>query len=843
MLVNKSRPSITGTTHTLPFHQLSPREFERLCLWLVQREGYERAEHLGAVGSEQGRDVVAWREGRRWVFQCKRVQSFGPRDALAEIEKILALPADQQPADLLFIVTCDVSANTRQQARERCVGGMMCHFWARTELDALVKRCPDIVDEFFQVAERNIIQRILGTGPDERRALRNRRAMLELVRSFWVKGVLEQSLHGAAMIDLGMEERIDAVVRPWDMVLHLPDRPNRELPPGTKILDIFDEMNQSLLILGKPGSGKTTMLLELARDTIARAEEDLTQPIPAVFNLSSWSKKRQPLADWLVEELNTKYNIPKRIARPWIENDDLLLLLDGLDEVAEKHRDACVEAINEFREEHGLAPMAVCSRVADYEALTERLVLQGALLLQSLTPEQIDRYLIDAGDELLTVRGMLRQDPILQKLAQTPLMLNIIVLTCQEVPSDDPKALATTHARRRYVFDTYVKRMLRRRGVDQLYSRERTVHWLVWLARQMSQNAQTVFLIEGLQPSWLSLDTQRRLHTICVFLVTVLSAGLPSGIAAGHIGRTLTAGRVDQAFGLAIGIAFGLTTFLASRRLFGIREGAAVGGAFGIALVLGLPTGKTYGLIQGITIGGITGGIIGVTFTLVGNLLLGGRTRREISHIELFDRLSWSWPRFVFGLMLGMTMGVILELCASVGRGEPFSWMVHRLSSLLAGNEDFWLRYELIVGLTLGPIVGIISGFTGYRVEQTVLPNQAIWRSLRNAVLAGSFTWLTVAASIGVNSVPAFGLRGGILVGGCTSLAFGVSVGAFLGGLAVLQHCVLRFLLAVSGDIPWNLVCFLDYATERIFLRKVGGGYIFIHRLLQDYFASLYKDQ
>jgi len=73
------QPSITGTTHTLPFDRLSPRDFERLCLWLIEREepalpvpsaaegslskGYERAEHLGAAGSEQGRDIVAWREG------------------------------------------------------------------------------------------------------------------------------------------------------------------------------------------------------------------------------------------------------------------------------------------------------------------------------------------------------------------------------------------------------------------------------------------------------------------------------------------------------------------------------------------------------------------------------------------------------------------------------------------------------------------------------------------------------------------------------------------------------------------------------------------------------------
>ena len=31
--------------------------------------------------------------------------------------------------------------------------------------------------------------------------------------------------------------------------------------------------------------------------------------------------------------------------------------------------------------------------------------------------------------------------------------------------------------------------------------------------------------------------------------------------------------------------------------------------------------------------------------------------------------------------------------------------------------------------------------------------------------------------------------------------------------------------------------------AERIFLRKVGGGYIFVHRLLQDYFAELWEKE
>jgi len=64
------------------------------------------------------------------------------------------------------------------------------------------------------------------------------------------------------------------------------------LPPDTKIVDVFDEMGQNLLVLGEPGSGKTTMLLELARDTIARAEKDSDEPIPVVFNLSSWTDSK-----------------------------------------------------------------------------------------------------------------------------------------------------------------------------------------------------------------------------------------------------------------------------------------------------------------------------------------------------------------------------------------------------------------------------------------------------------------------------------------------------------------------------------------------------------------------
>lgn len=176
----------------------------------------------------------------------------------------------------------------------------------------------------------NLVQKVTNfvLGDDtEKRNLRDRQDMLKLVKSFWVKGVLEQSLRGESLIKLSFKKLEDEVENPWNKVLQLSNRDDHPVPSKSeKIIDVFDGLErQCLLILGEPGSGKTTTLLELARDTINRAENDLVSPIPVVFNLSSWVNRKTNFADWLVNELNTKYNVPQKIGLRWIENDDLLL--------------------------------------------------------------------------------------------------------------------------------------------------------------------------------------------------------------------------------------------------------------------------------------------------------------------------------------------------------------------------------------------------------------------------------------------------------------------------------------------------------------------------------------
>jgi predicted NACHT family NTPase len=232
--------------------------------------------------------------------------------------------------------------------------------------------------------------------------------MLENVRKFWVEGVLENSLHDAAMIDLGMKPESGAVDNPWDTLIRTPSGEERMVDES--IMQVFDRMNGKLLILGDPGSGKTTTLLTLARDLLVRAEADEAHPLPVVFNLSSWSENQPPLTEWLVEELNSKYQVPRKVAQKWMDDDELLLLLDGLDEVAETVRDACVEAINQYRSEHGFVDVVVCSRIVDYEALAGQLKLNGAIVIQPLDEDQIVTYLDALGADVAVVRELIARD-------------------------------------------------------------------------------------------------------------------------------------------------------------------------------------------------------------------------------------------------------------------------------------------------------------------------------------------------------------------------------------------------------------------------------------------------
>src|SRR6266700_2090432 len=335
-------------------------------------------------------------------------------DYCYEIEMQRALERHQRgEARVIPIILRPVDWRTSPFARLQCLprDGKAVTTWQN----------PD--EAFLTIAEglRRVIERQqIPVRPLSHVEQQNRTRLMKRVRTTWIEGVLEHSLHQAALIALDLLEQPDALANPWHFEVQETDRSPRPLPGGTSIVQVYDEAEGELLILGEPGAGKTTLLLELARTLLQRAEGGERHRLPVVFHLSSWAqeKERQPLAKWLVEELTTKYQVPRKPAQVWVNTDQILPLLDGLDEVTSNVRAACVDAINVYHQEH-MVPLIVCSRKTEYFAQTRRLTLRDAVTVRPLTAQQIDDYLSNAGGQLAAVRVALTEDKELQELATT----------------------------------------------------------------------------------------------------------------------------------------------------------------------------------------------------------------------------------------------------------------------------------------------------------------------------------------------------------------------------------------------------------------------------------------
>lgn len=808
------------------------------------------------------------------------------------------------------------------------------------------------------------------------RAENDRQRMLKRVQSYWISSVFHP-VSNALLMTLTLQMRPNAISRPGRTqipVLHH-DSWGR-MPPGTKITDIYEEADGALLILGEPGAGKTTLLLELTRSLLERASIDDSQPIPVVFQLSSWTEKCHTLEEWLIQELNTSYLIPMSLARTWVVHNQISPLLDGLDEVKSRARSACVEAINTYRQEHGFVSIAICCRSSDYAALPFKLMLTSSVLIKPLSPQQIDDYLVQGGTNLAAVRTALQIDPMLQHMASTPLMLRILALAYQDMSIEEVLAVDNQEERRRMVFEQYVQRAIERKA-SQTYSMQTTIQRMSWLAQHMQAHNQNEFYLEHLQPDWLESRMQTRYRNTVIRVVFGINFFIDAGLFAcfrgdsepdqpglfywlgGHgFGNTIL-GWMSPGLGggLKGGASLAMMIFLAEvivvliagqghftgntretfYRLFhGFISALPIGFLFGLIVAIGSGALFTaiYDLADGFVQGGGTGLFEGILVWLMIGLIRGlspgqhsARIKKE--HVRwthhyfrfrsLVDRLincvlfmvcamlgmtsiyslqaQTIQPSFLLaGTLLGMGIGAVFglgnttelmpDLGVTIKPAETVAWSWQRVSEHLAANikaglllggaiafptvlslsvassifygPSYAWRYGLIYGLIFGLVNGVAAILTGILnsgwssdvlsddQRQYMQPDQGTRNSLKHA-------WFS-ASRFG----PIGGIVGGLCCGLCFwlagvpgwpililgfiliySIVFSIRFWTAYGGRAFIEHLVLRWYLARAGVLPWKGISFLDYAAECSLLHKVGGGYIFAHRLLLDYFAHI----
>lgn len=704
--------------------------------------------------------------------------------------------------------------------------------------------------------------------PSLAKQMRNRQAMLRKVRAERIDAWMAHLPNDKPSIALTLQERPDLVTSPLHSQVQELARSPRPLPSDTSLTSLFEEQG-GVLLLGAAGAGKTTLLVELARDLLDQAEYDECQPIPVIFNLSSWAGRRLPLADWLVAELDAKYGVSRQLGRAWIADAQIVPLLDGFDEVPRAQRIAAIAAINAFRRDHGLISLAVCSRSDAYLDSESKLHLPTAVVVEPLTPAQIKDFLIQAGPDLARLDTLLEHDIVLRDLVTVPLMLNIAAVVYADPACSLTEAGGVAVERRAHLLKAYVAKVFRRSRVETRYTPQQTIRWLVALARLMERH-DSHFFIEQLQPAWLFAWWQRLGYNMGVLFT---AAGLWMVVWAGVFGLTLreifevelsrivghelgfaSALFLTSVGGATVGLSLGLTWWLFA--VIGSWAGGAVaalrrrsrrpdlpwmqaallwrglaglaGGACGAALGFGAGWlfSNTLESLGWVTLIGLTGGATSCVFALRG---LG---------IVSADEIRWSFRLVVVGLLFGLLMTAVTVAVGQVVIGAA--------GSVVSGIAP---ALSLALGIVFAALLG---GKTSERIETRRVPNQGIRRSLRTGAIVGLVLllaiWPAPLVSVGVTLwvnglapvdvlavlsnplIQRFGLWMGLLFGLIGGLAFG--------GLTVIQHGVVRLLLWMSGAIPWNYARFLDYAAERTVLFSIGGGYLFIHPLIREYFAA-----
>ncbi len=222
---------------------------------------------------------------------------------------------------------------------------------------------------------------------------------------------------------------------------------------------------------------------------------------------------------------------------------------------------------------------------------------------------------------------------------------------------------------------------------------------------------------------------------------------------------------------------------------------------------VGLIGGLLIGLIYGLTTGWIGVGIGGVSY----GLILG--FSQEIYPIVSFKfSLEYAKVRLVESVLEGLWWGLVYGVIDAL------------ICGLIWGLEEgIWGMIDAVIW---GLVEGLIWGVSVPEFKNTTVSNQGMRESAANAgtfTLIGGVAWLLlyllvlllVDEPIDPNSLLLDGISNGLF--------FGI----YIGGLACLQHGVLRLILWWNGYIPWNYAKFLNCAAQQGFLVRVGGRYRF----------------
>ncbi|WP_405392448.1 helix-turn-helix domain-containing protein [Streptomyces sp. NBC_01102] len=587
-----------------------------------------------------------------------------------------------------------------------------------------------------------------------------------------------------------------------------------------------------LVVLGRAGSGKSILAVRFALDLLdARTRNER---VPVIFSLGAWNPTTVALRDWLIARLLRDYphlarRVPsgKTLAADLFDDDLVLPVLDGFDELAEDLRAPALEALNLAQ-----LPLVLTSRHAEFTAAVREahapLAAAVVLELRDLDLDDLRGYLprtdpafhepADTGGQGATWEAVL--DPArtaesagrtnLAAALRTPLMIALARTMYSDHPDRRPGELLDTarfpdpDAIEEHLLAGFVPAVYRPRPTERLdtahrqpgsWDAERAERWLGHLADHLTRLGR-----ERQDITWWEVGTgmSRFSRTVIIAVLAGLAFGVTTGI--GNVPIDLVATSHSLRFAVVRGLLVGVLHGLAAGTLFGLVYWRASARA----ALRPSPVRMRLGI--------------------------GTPTTRRNARI-----------RFLIGL-LGGAVGMALLILVDEGLVAPLGLADGQGAGLVAG-----LVFVVPIALSIGMVFGLIALFEApVRIESVVSPADLLHIDRRN-VAYHLLTW-TLVLGIGVGLVN--GIMYGPLRGFEVGLVFGLegAFGAGLGyGLSLTAWgqwvALARIWLPLTGQLPWALIAFLDDAHQRGVLRQVGAVYQFRHAWIQSHLSRSHQQR
>lgn len=213
---------------------------------------------------------------------------------------------------------------------------------------------------------------------------------------------------------------------------------------SSDIITVLDNY-EKLVILGDPGSGKSTSLKYIAYSVCSQRAggNELQSNIPVLIKATDYEKylsdTGRSLSEYIIES-NTKYGL---LFSESLENNKLIVLFDGLDEINVTHkRHAVVDKINSFVAQYPRIKIVVSSRIVGYketrlgygffhfevEKFSDDQIRSFINNWYSSIASYSDKNQDNASQEAENLYLCIKQNTSVYRLACNPLLMTIIAL-------------------------------------------------------------------------------------------------------------------------------------------------------------------------------------------------------------------------------------------------------------------------------------------------------------------------------------------------------------------------------------------------------------------------------